>query len=125
MPHRFLCIAGALACLAVPALADAGVRPVWTDFQPAVSTQYRPPDGGRRYPPPDTKSLIRPEDRRATERAEAELNRKAGAPMPSRSGDSLNARQPRRMSDPLAIPPASPGAPALPSPSPSIDKPSR
>ena len=68
-----LSIAGGLAVLVGPALADAGVPPVWTDFQPAVSTQYRPPDGGRRYPPPHTNTLNRPTDQRAAEQAEVEL----------------------------------------------------
>lgn len=113
-----LSIAGGLAVLAGPALADAGVPPVWTDFQPAVSTQYRPPDGGRRYPPPDTKTLIRPSDRRAAERAEVELNRKAAQPLPGRTGDPLATRPPRRMKDPLAIPPATPSSPAPAGPKP-------
>lgn len=128
LPRRLVCLAGAFACAAAPALADYGVRPVRSEFQPAVSTQYHPPDGGRRYPPPDTKTLIRPQDRQATERAEAELNRKAGQPLPNRSGDPVNAKQPRRMKDPLAIPPASssePSTPALPTPAPTIEQPRR
>lgn len=97
-------------CLAGPALADNGVRPIWTDFQPAVATQYRPPDGGRSYPKPDTRSLIRPEDRRAAERAEVDLNQKAGAPLVRRS--TTEPKAPKRMRDPLALPPASPIPPA-------------
>jgi hypothetical protein len=120
MSIRSIGPAALLACLAVPALADAGVAPVWTDFQPAVSTQYKPPDGGRRYPPPDTKSLIRPEDRRATERAEAELNRKAGAPLPDRE---RTQRGSRATTNPLAIPPAS--SVPMPETERSIETPSR
>ena len=73
--------AGCLAALAShSASADSGVRPIWTDFQPAVATQYRPPDGGRSYPKPDTKRLISASDRRANQRAQAEMDRRAAAP---------------------------------------------
>lgn len=115
MRHRLLVAALSGICLAGPALADAGVRPTWTDFQPAVSTQYRPPDGGQAYPKPDTRSLIRPEDRRTRERDEAELNRRAAQPLPNRGADVATPRPPRRMRDPLAIPPASSTSPAMPS----------
>lgn len=60
---RSVCGVAAFLAAASPALADNGVRPIWDDFQPAVSTQYRPPDGGKLYPPPDTKTLIRASDR--------------------------------------------------------------
>ena len=60
---RMGCVVAAALAASGPALADYGVKPIWDDFQPAVSTQYRPPDGGKRYPPPDTKSLIRASDR--------------------------------------------------------------
>lgn len=46
-----------------PALADFGVRPTRDDFQPAVSTQDKPPEGGRRYPPPNTATLLKKESR--------------------------------------------------------------
>lgn len=114
-------LACGLACLAGPASADNGVRPIWTDFQPAVATQYRPPDGGRVYPKPNTRALIRTEDRRAAERAEVDLNRRAGQPIVRR--DTTEPRAPRRMRDPLAIPPASPTP--LPGTPPAIETPSR
>jgi hypothetical protein len=115
---RPLILAVLFAGLAMPAFADAGVRPVWTDFQPAVSTQYRPPDGGRAYPKPDTRQLIRSEDRRASERAEAELNKRALQPLPGRGlgtgrGSTLRG-------DPLALPPASSTSPGVPAPPPAI-----
>lgn len=113
---RSIILAALVAAGAMPALADAGVRPVWTDFQPAVATQYRPPDGGRVYPKPDTRTLIRNEDRRASERAEAELNKRALQPLPGRGlgtgrGSSVK-------SDPLALPPASSTAPGVTPPPP-------
>lgn len=115
-------LAGGLILAAGPALADGGVPPVWSDFQPAVSTQYRPPDGGRAYPPPDTRELIRPEDRRAAERAEAELNRKAAQPIAPPRSPSGSPAVPRRMKDPLALPPAlPPTGPAMPAPAPGVE----
>ena len=45
------------------ALADNGVRPTRDDFQPAVSTQDHPPEGGRRYPPPNTANLLQKDSR--------------------------------------------------------------
>lgn len=65
----------ALPLLAAPAAADAGVRPIWNDFQPAVSTQYRPPDGGWHYRPPNTRALIRDRDRQALPSKGTEIDR--------------------------------------------------
>lgn len=116
-----LSLAGGLVLAAGPALADAGVPPVWSDFQPAVSTQYRPPDGGRAYLPPNTQELIRPEDRRAAERAEAELNRKAAQPIAPPRDSAAAPKVPRRMKDPLALPPLPPGGPAMPAAPPGVE----
>ncbi|TDR89953.1 hypothetical protein [Enterovirga rhinocerotis] len=94
-----------------PASADAGVRPVWEDFQPAVSTQYRAPDGGRRYPPPNNRLLIMNRDRQALPTSMPDLDRTV----------------PRRTTrDPLLPPLTRPGAPlppagsTLPPPAPTI-----
>ena len=64
------------------ARADAGVAPVWDDFQPAVSTQYRPPDGGRRYPNPNTAQLQRAQDRTSSDRSMKDNSGKASRPLP-------------------------------------------
>ena len=98
---------GGLLGLATSALADAGVPPVPTDFQPAVSTQYRPPDGGRRYPKPDTKLLISPQAQQRMQGFQSELN---DNPLPASAGSGLVNPAPRRqprMKDPLALPPPS------------------
>lgn len=84
-------IATAAIFLAGPALADYGVRPIWNDFQPAVSTQYRPPDGGRHYAPPDTKTLIRASDRQFQDDKPTTRTR---APIPPASQTTPSASTP-------------------------------
>lgn len=107
---------GGLVGLATSALAEAGVPPVASDFHPAVSTQYRPPDGGRAYPKPDTRLLVSPADRRRMQKFESDLNNKpisdtSGSGSGGGSASAAPRRQPR-MKDPLALPPASPSTPA-------------
>lgn len=114
MQLRMLVAVGGLLGLATSALADAGVRPVWTDFQPAVSTQYRPPDGGRSYPKPDTRQLISTQDQRRMQRFQSDLNDKLAAPARA----SAAPRRPARMKDPLALPPEPSTTPSLTPPKP-------
>ena len=101
--------AGCLAALASSAAsADSGVRPIWTDFQPAVATQYRPPDGGRAYPKPDTNRLISAADRRANQRAQAEMDRRAAAPLPGRRDRPVLPPPSSEPAVPTTLPPPSP-----------------
>ncbi len=83
----------AALCLAAPALADGGVRPIADDFRPAVSTQDRLPDGGKRYFPPNTASLLRAQDRTAADREMDEQARQSSRPLP-RNAPTDPARQP-------------------------------
>ena len=86
--------AGILLIASGSAWADARVRPIWTDFQPAVSTQYRPPDGGKRYYPPNTRDLIRASDRQFED--DRPVRNQTTAPIP-----------PANRAAPVAPPPSS------------------
>lgn len=71
-----------IAAIAGPARADYGVRPIWNDFQPAVSTQYRAPDGGRRYDPPNTGLLVQESQRSDYDRPTSDPRSKSSRPLP-------------------------------------------
>ena len=77
-----------------PARADYGVRAIWNDFQPAVSTQYRPPDGGRRYDPPNTGLLVQERQKTDYDRPVSDPRSKSSKTLPAGTSTNPSTKPP-------------------------------